>query len=47
MQTLLDGHRGEYRDLGIQGDRAGMLFRRVMLDWVRAEYPDGAKTAAG
>lgn len=47
MQTLLDGHPGEYRDLGIQGDRAGMLFRRVMLDWVRAEYVDIAGTTAG
>lgn len=47
MQTLLDGHPGEYRDLGIQGDRAGMLFRRVMLDWVRAEYVDIAGATAG
>lgn len=40
MQRLLDDDHVEYKELGIAGDQAGMLFRRVMLDWVLEEYED-------
>ncbi|MEM9403842.1 MAG: aromatic ring-hydroxylating dioxygenase subunit alpha [Pseudomonadota bacterium] len=40
MQTLLDNDDVDYREMIIAGDQAGLLFRRVMLDWVKAEYSD-------
>ena len=43
MQQLLDNPANVDRDdLVIAGDKAGMLFRKVMLDWVLAEYADVA-----
>lgn len=38
MQTLLDNDKSEYNELVIGGDKAGLLFRRVILGWVEAEY---------
>ena len=38
MQRLLDDDHIEYKEMVIAGDRAGMLFRGVMLDWVLEEY---------
>ncbi len=38
MQRLLDNDDIDYREMIIAGDQAGMLFRRVMLDWVNEEY---------
>lgn len=38
MQTLLDEDRHDYQELVIGGDKAGLLFRRVVLGWVQAEY---------
>lgn len=40
MQRLLDNDNVDYDELVIAGDKAGMLFRRQMLDWVREEHPD-------
>ena len=38
MQTLLETDRVEFDELTIAGDKAGMLFRRAMLNWVNEEY---------
>ena len=38
MQRLLEDDHIEYQELGIVGDKAGMMFRRVMLDWVIEEH---------
>ncbi len=40
MQKLLDNDDFDYREMIIAGDQAGLLFRRVMLGWVREEYTD-------
>ncbi|MEM9938282.1 MAG: Rieske 2Fe-2S domain-containing protein [Pseudomonadota bacterium] len=40
MQKLLDNDQIEFDEMIIAGDQAGLLFRRVMLDWVKAEYGD-------
>ena len=40
MQQLLDDDKIDYKEMVIAGDKAGMLFRGVMLDWVLAEYVD-------
>lgn len=40
MQTLLDNDQIEFDEMIIAGDQAGLLFRRVMLNWVKAEYGD-------
>ena len=42
MQKLLDNDTSEYTELVIGGDKAGLLFRRIVLGWVEAEYGDGA-----
>lgn len=42
MQRLLDEDRIDFEELVIAGDQAGLLFRRAMLDWVKAEYPEYA-----
>ncbi len=39
MQNLLDDDRVDYKEMIIAGDKAGLLFRRVMLDWVKQELP--------
>ncbi|MEM9689950.1 MAG: aromatic ring-hydroxylating dioxygenase subunit alpha [Pseudomonadota bacterium] len=38
MQNLLDDDSVDYKEMIIAGDKAGLLFRRVMLDWVNEEY---------
>ena len=38
MQKLLDEDRHDYQEMNIGGDKAGLLFRRVVLGWVEAEY---------
>jgi len=38
MQRLLDDDHIEYKEMSIAGDKAGMLFRRVMLGWVVEEH---------
>ena len=40
MQKLLDNDHIDYKEMNIAGDKAGMLFRGVMLDWVLDEYVD-------
>lgn len=40
MQRLLDDDHIDYKEIGIAGDKAGLLFRRVMLGWVLEEYGD-------
>ena len=40
MQKLLDNDKIEFDEMVIAGDKAGLLYRRVMLDWVKAEYGD-------
>lgn len=40
MQRLLEEDHIEFEELVIAGDTAGMLYRRAMLDWVKAEYPE-------
>ncbi|MCZ4296448.1 Rieske 2Fe-2S domain-containing protein [Henriciella marina] len=41
MQNLLDNDRIEFEEMVIAGDQAGMLFRKVMLDWVQTEHGAG------
>lgn len=38
MQSLLDQDKTDYQELVIGGDKAGLLFRRIVLGWVEAEY---------
>ena len=38
MQKLLDNDKSEYTELVIGGDKAGLLFRRIVLGWVEDEY---------
>jgi len=38
MQKLLDDDQVDYKEMVIAGDKAGMLYRTVMLDWVLEEY---------
>lgn len=40
MQRLLDNDQIDYKEMVIAGDKAGMLFRGVMLKWVLEEYAD-------
>jgi len=40
MQALLEQDHADYEELIIAGDQAGMLFRREVLEWVKAEYPE-------
>ena len=42
MQQLLDNDKIEFDEMIIAGDQAGLLFRRVMLNWVQAEYGDAS-----
>lgn len=41
MQRLLDEDHIDFDEMIIAGDKAGLLYRRVMLDWVCAEHGDG------
>jgi len=38
MQKLLDNDTSNYTELVIGGDKAGLLFRRIVLAWVEEEY---------
>lgn len=38
MQKVLDNDNFDYQELVIGGDKAGLLFRRIVLGWVEAEY---------
>lgn len=38
MQTLLDSDKIDFEEMVIAGDQAGMLFRKVVLDWVHEEH---------
>jgi phenylpropionate dioxygenase-like ring-hydroxylating dioxygenase large terminal subunit len=40
MQNLLKSDQGEFDEMLIAGDQAGMLFRQAMMKWVLEEYPD-------
>jgi len=40
MQHLLDNDKIEFEEMSLPGDRAGLLFRKVMLDWANEEYSD-------
>ncbi|MEM1402288.1 MAG: aromatic ring-hydroxylating dioxygenase subunit alpha [Pseudomonadota bacterium] len=40
MQTLLLEDHIDFKEMIIAGDKAGLLYRKVMLDWVRAEHGD-------
>lgn len=41
MQNLLDNDHVDFEEMRIAGDQAGLLFRRVLLDWVIEEYGEG------
>lgn len=41
MQALLDDDSTTFDELTTSGDRAGLLFRRAMLDWVSREHGEG------
>ena len=45
MQKLLDQDNFDYQELVIGGDKAGLLFRRIVLGWVEAEYGAAAIAA--
>lgn len=38
MQRLLEIDETPYSELSVQGDKAGLLFRRRVVDWVNDEY---------
>lgn len=38
MQRLLDEDQTAFDEMNIAGDRAGLLFRKIMLDWANDEY---------
>jgi phenylpropionate dioxygenase-like ring-hydroxylating dioxygenase large terminal subunit len=40
MQTLLDEDTTDVGEMSIAGDKAGILFRRVILKWAKDEYGD-------
>lgn len=42
MQSLLSQDATDFDEISVPADRAGLLFRKVMLDWVNAELADGA-----
>ncbi|MEM7282656.1 MAG: Rieske 2Fe-2S domain-containing protein [Pseudomonadota bacterium] len=45
MQGLLDSDQIDFKEMLIAGDQAGMLFRKLMLDWVNAEYGNESTVA--
>ena len=45
MQKLLDKDHIEFDEMVIAGDQAGLLYRKVMLDWVIAEHGEAPKSA--
>ncbi|MCG8443321.1 MAG: aromatic ring-hydroxylating dioxygenase subunit alpha [Caulobacterales bacterium] len=47
MQTLLDNDQIDFDEMIIAGDKAGLLFRRVMLKWVQEEHGEGPADVAG
>ena len=40
MQILLDDDTTDYKEININGDKAGVLLRRKMLEWALAENPE-------
>ncbi|MEM1112752.1 MAG: aromatic ring-hydroxylating dioxygenase subunit alpha [Pseudomonadota bacterium] len=46
MQNLLDHDKMDFQEMGIAGDKAGMLFRRVLLDWAIEEYGESLGASA-
>ncbi|MEM7281328.1 MAG: aromatic ring-hydroxylating dioxygenase subunit alpha [Pseudomonadota bacterium] len=45
MQNLIDNDKIVFDEMIIAGDQAGMLFRRVLLNWAIEEYGDDLATA--
>lgn len=41
MQNLLDSDQTPMNELSIAGDKAGLMFRRRLLEWVIAEHGEG------
>ncbi|CAA0093034.1 Toluene-4-sulfonate monooxygenase system iron-sulfur subunit TsaM1 [Zhongshania aliphaticivorans] len=39
MQKLLEEDTTDYKEINVFGDKAGVLIRRKMLEWVANEYP--------
>ena len=46
MQNLLDNDKIEFEEMSILGDRAGLMLRKVMLDWALEEYGERYSEAA-
>ncbi|MEM1144335.1 MAG: aromatic ring-hydroxylating dioxygenase subunit alpha [Pseudomonadota bacterium] len=46
MQKLIDNDNIEFDEMNIAGDKAGMLFRHVLLDWALEEYGEDLAGAA-
>ncbi len=46
MQRLLEVDTTPFKEMSVQGDKAGLLFRRRMVDWVNEEY-GSSEPAAG
>ncbi|MEO0367183.1 MAG: aromatic ring-hydroxylating dioxygenase subunit alpha [Pseudomonadota bacterium] len=42
MQQLLDNDQIDFNEMVIAGDQAGLLYRKVMLKWVQAEYGEAS-----
>lgn len=40
MQKLLTDDTTDYTEINVNGDKAGVLIRRKMLEWVKEEYPE-------
>ena len=40
MQQLLEDDTTEYTEININGDKSAVLFRRKIMEWVLAEYPE-------
>ena len=38
MQNLLENDKTDFDELVVAGDRAGRLFRRIVLNWAKEEY---------
>ena len=42
---LLDEDHHDYKELVVSGDKAGLLFRRIVLGWVEDEYGTDAQNS--
>lgn len=40
MQELLSNDKRDFKEMSVAGDKAGLLFRQVMLEWAEEEYGD-------